>query len=151
MSTKETNSEKSEKIDKQFLKFMCIWIPIMIVLFTYTLTNDPDSLLTDEQKLEKQKEIQQAKEQRDKDWKENVSDPFTEGYNWLLYDKPFPFNILIGLGIFWIIATGHNAGYYRHMDSALERFSNPFTFVPVTFGVIYLLWLSGDLENWGII
>jgi hypothetical protein len=99
MSTKETNSEKSEKIDKQFLKFMCIWIPIMIVLFTYTLTNDPDSLLTDEQKLEKQKEIQQAKEQRDKDWKENVSDPFTEGYNWLLYDKPFPFNILIGLGI----------------------------------------------------
>lgn len=155
MSTKEKDTKEKDwlhrNLDTDFGKFMLVWLPIM-ALFIVLVIHDPDSLLTDDQKLEKQKEIMEAKEQRDLEWEQNVSTPFDEGVRWLVHDRPFPINIIIGLGIFWFITRAFSSQrQYSYGDSMMDSFANPMIMIPSTIGLFYLLWVSGELENWGII
>jgi len=109
---------------------------------------DPNSLLTDEQKIEKQILIAEQKETKDKEWGDAMLG-YQNGIGWFVHEKPFPFNILIGIGILLFIGRAdQDRGYY---DGMLERFMNPRAVVPLTLGMFYLLWVSGELENFGIL
>ena len=154
MSTKEKENKETSwikrNLDTDFGKFMLVWIPIM-VLFIALVIQDPDSLLTDDQKLQKQLEFKEARELRDQEWEQNVSTPFDEGVRWLVYDRPFPFNIAIGIGLFYLVARGMNMEHHYGYEDTLSKIMNPHTAVPLTVGLFYLLWVTGELENFGIL
>lgn len=53
--------------------FLILLLFIPLILIVSSNDNNDDSLLTDEQKLEKQKQLQEQQEIRDKEWDENVN------------------------------------------------------------------------------
>lgn len=150
MSKEENKENKQGGIDTPIL-FVIIYLPIMMILFMSVLTgDDPNSLLTEEQKLEKQKQIALEKDQRELESQEQQKF-YDDGINWFVYEKPFPLNILIGVGIFFFVAWGMNLRSRRFDGGMFELFSNPITVLSLTCGLFYLLWVSGELENMGIL
>lgn len=148
-----TEEKKSEKQDRDtFPYFFMMWIPIMLMLVVFPMldNDDPNSLLTDEQKLEKQKEIADAKELREQEWSSNLMF-YHDGISWFVHERPFPFNILIGFGIFFLVARGLRDSNYGYGHGFMEKFMNPSAMIPLTFGLFYLLWVSGELERLEII
>lgn len=123
--------------------FIIVWIPMMFLLMTMN-TSDPDSLLTDEQKLEKQKENADLKEVKDKEWEEGVNS-VTNPIQYFIDERPFPFNLLLAIPIGYLLMKGVNGrGFYR--GEMFENFANPRLMIPVMIAIFYLIWVSGE---WG--
>jgi len=148
LDEKEIKLKQTEN-DNRFLLFMCIWIPIFLMfIFNSTLHSDPNSLLTDEQKIEKQKQIALEKETKDKEWTDAMLS-YHNGIMWFVHEKPFPFNILIGFGL--MIFLGRSISERGYYDTWLERFFNPKNVIPLALGLVYLLWVSGEMESSGFL
>lgn len=137
-------SNKTDDRSDTLLLLIPMWMMMMVVIIIPLGNDDPNSLLTDEQKLEKQKEIEEQKrlkaeqDAKNKKW-------WDDKITYVLEEKPFPYVHLIGLLIFIAAFAGYTRGRYR-FDGFFSTISNPFFMIPLMFGFLYLAWLSGDFS-----
>jgi len=130
---------KNETCDSA-LYILLIWLPIMVLVIASPFGNsDPNSLLTDEQKLEKQKEIEIKKEQKEKQWSDDQQ-WWKDGINYLIDEKPQPYVMLIGFVVFGFLIKGFTGRRYHR---GFEGMMTPTIIVPLWLMCAYLLWISG--------
>lgn len=135
-----SDQKRSSNCDDYPLYFVIIWIPFMVILIaTIGNNDDPNSLLTDEQKLEKQKEIELKKEQ-DKIKSEQDSKWWNDQINYFIQEKPMPYTFIIGLVIFGLLIRGYNRR--RHYDWFTHIFT-PSVTLPLCLLLLYIAWVSG--------
>lgn len=139
---------ETKKHDDYVYYMVAVWLPIMMLLVFTTMNHtDPYSLLTDEQKLEKQKEIALIKEANAKKWEQDKEG--IRGFiNYILKEKPFPYVHFIGLFIFVLAVKGYT-NRERYGDEFLWGLMNPSFIIPLFVGFMYLAWLSGHF-NFGV-
>lgn len=126
---------------------LIIWLPLMVVMIiTLSNNDDPNSLLTDEQKLEKQKQIELEKQQRELDHLKNVK-WWNDGINYFIDEKPMPYTFIVGLLLFGLLIRGFNRR--RHYDW-WDNFGNSSITIPLLLLIVYIAWVS-DFFSWSLL
>lgn len=117
-----------------------IWLPLVVIMIV-TLSNndDPNSLLTDEQKLEKQKEIELEKQEKELEDQKNAK-WWKDSLNYIIDEKPAPYTFLAGIGILSLLVYSFK---HRRYSDTFESIFNIRTFFPIFLLLVYIAWLSG--------
>lgn len=142
--TKKDNSNNKSRSDDYPLYFLMLWIPIVMILIISPLGDniDPNSLLTDEQKLEKQKEIELKKLEKEEKWQEDTQ-WWKSGINYILVEKPMPYTMILGIAIMALLIKSF-MGRRRHYDD-FYTILNLRTFAPISLMTLYIFWVTGYL------
>lgn len=136
MSETKKNGNNS---DDYPLYMVMVMMPL-IAIFIITSGGDPNSLLTDEQKIEKQKEIANKKEQKEKQWEEDKT-WWKDGINYLIDEKPQPYVMLVGFVIFGFLIKGFTGRRYERGLNGIMM--TPSIIIPIWLFTAYMLWVSG--------
>ena len=132
--------------DSSSIFILIIFMPLMFLVITnITQNDDPNSLLTDQQKLEKQKEIALQKEQEQIEHEKNVKF-WNDGINYFITEKPMPYTFLVGLLLFGLLVRGFNRR--RHYDW-WENLANHSISIPLLLLILYIAWVS-DFFSWSV-
>ena len=141
-------SETKKCNDNWGIYFLIIWLPIMMMVVIINSDSDSENdLLTDEQKLEKQKELTIKKEQ-DELKKQQDAQWWDTKISYVIVDKPpiavFGVGVILLLSLVIFLQSSFGRSWFDEMRyHGWWSLFNVKTIFILMIGILYLMWVTG--------